>query len=550
MRTETTVFIVGAGPVGMCLALLLDRLGVDSIVVERSPGTTTHPKARGLNARTMEIFRIWGLEESIRARSFSRNGPIIRWCEKLSGPFVGATHPAASNIGPTPGCLVAQDAIEAVLEEALHSLAHVELRRRSELVEFEQEDDKVTCRVRDAESNADDFVSARFMVACDGANSAVRDQLGIEMRGPQELAVFANHYFRAELGHVAHTRETLGYLVRPSDPEKHSFDLLPASADGSRFLYQQRLEPFDGEALTERELVEFMREAWEMPELDVERINVNYWRMSAQVAENFRSGNVFLAGDAAHRFPPTGGMGLNSGVQDVHNLAWKIAFVVSGAASPRLLDTYELERRPVAESNTAWSTDNFRRMNDIRDAYLRRTENPLAWREAVIDMDKQLHADGQAAGYTYERGALIRGDELSLPHDSRYYWPSDRPGARFPHVWLDPELTKSSIDWFDQDLVLVCGPEGNQWRIAGEEAAAGGYPLTVRELPNLGGPFTIDLDGAVLVRPDGHVAWQSPAKSGDTDYGAVLRWSLDTVLFREQAGSVCASVGDTKGKSR
>lgn len=276
-----------------------------------------------------------------------------------------------------------------------------------------------------------------------------------------------------------------------------------------------------------------------MPTLRVEPINVNFWRMSAQVAQKFRGGNIFLAGDAAHRFPPTGGMGLNSGAQDVHNLAWKLAFVLGGTADASLLDTYEMERRPVALANTAWSVGNFKRLGRVTEAYYRRHEDPVGWRETIVDLDNHLHSEGQAMGYIYEKGALIDDGEPPMPPDPRYYWPTDRPGARFPHAWQDAALTLSTIDWFDSEFVLVCAPDAAAWRSAGESLAATGVPLAVRTLFDLGGPFSISSEGAVLVRPDGHVAWRS--RTSTPDPSSVLRDVLQVVL-RGNVGAEPAAV--------
>lgn len=522
------VLIIGGGPVGLSMALALDRFGIPCTVIERSPTTTAHPRARGLSGRTMEIYRVWGIEEAVRSLRLAPYASVIQFCEHITGPFIGTTHPDISYSTAASRCLVAQDAIEAKLAEAIQKARHVDLRRRHELVDLSQDENGVTACVHNLETGEATSIRARYAIACDGASSRVRKALGIEMDGPAELARFANHYFKADLGHIPHTVGVLAYQVYSPDPTKAPAQFLPASADGTHFIYQQRLMKESDRALTDDQLIEFVRGHWGMPTLKVEPINVNHWRMSAQVARKFRDGNVFLAGDAAHRFPPTGGMGLNSGTQDVHNLAWKLAFVLRGIASARILDTYELERRPVAQSNTDWSVGNFKRLTRITEALHRRHEDPLGWREAIIDMDNHLHSEGQALGYIYEQGALIDDGEPPLPVDHRYYWPTDRPGARFPHMWQNASRTESTIDWFDLEFVMVCAPKATAWRAAGDALAAEGAPLKVKTLFDLGGPLSIAPDGAVLVRPDGHVAWR--ARSGAAAAQQTLLDALQVVL--------------------
>jgi putative polyketide hydroxylase/tetracenomycin A2 monooxygenase-dioxygenase len=238
---------------------------------------------------------------------------------------------------------------------------------------------------------------------------------------------------------------------------------------------------------------------------------------------------VFVVGDAAHRFPPTGGFGLNSGVQDAHNLAWKLALVLRGLASERLLDSYDLERRPVAESNADFSTGNFRRFGETEKAI--RSGNPDRIRFWLNDMDKHLHSIGQALGFTYDQGAVIPDGTVRTGHDTRVYTPMDRPGSRFPHLWLDPARRQSTLDWFDKEFVVVTGPLGSEWLEAGRSVAGAlKLPLGLRMLPTAdpGDGFQIGLRGAVLVRPDGHVAWRMPWLP--TDPAKELAGALTTLL--------------------
>ncbi|WP_268248626.1 FAD-dependent monooxygenase [Streptomyces brasiliensis] len=510
---EVPVLIVGAGPVGMSLALLLERFEVESLVVERHPTTTPHPKAYGCTARTMEHFRVWGIEDRVRGAGLPPGSDVIAWCESLSGPIVALTHPEPSVNTPAPKSIVPQDAIEEALDDALDARPGVDLRRQTRLESFVQDDDGVTALLRRLGDGEELTVRARFMVGCDGGSSTVRDLLGIEMEGPGALQRRATHYFRAAVGHMPHVRDVIGFLCRPRD--RPALDVLGTGPDGDRWRFIQWLKDDDEQPYSEEHLIALVREYWGIPDLHVEPINVQVWNMSAQVAKQFRQGWVFLAGDAAHRFPPAGGIGMNSGIQDVHNLAWKLVAVLAGHAGDALLDSYHTERHPLAWSNTNWSVEGFDRIEEMDKIFHNRDVDPDPWRELLIDQDKQIHCEGQAMGFVYADGAVVDDGSALPPQQPRYYWPTDRPGARFPHFWIDASHEVSSIDWFDTEFVLVCGPDATAWQQAGNKLAeTTPVPLVVRVLPHMVGPLTIERDGAVLVRPDGHVAWRAK-RAGD-----------------------------------
>jgi tetracenomycin A2 monooxygenase-dioxygenase len=513
---EVPVLVVGGGPAGMSLALLLGRFGVESLLVERRSATTTHPKSRGCHARTMEQFRVWGIEERVRRAGLPQESDVACWCESLNGPLVAYTQPAPTVNSPAPRSIVPQDAVEETLDHALSQYACADVRRSTELIDLTQDSVGVTARLRRIPDGHEYEVRAKYLVGCDGASSRVRSILGVVMDGPEQMALMANHYYRADVSHLPHVRSAIGFLVRPRDRSKEDTIVLATGPTGDRWLAVQKLR--DGQApMSEARLVESVREQWGIPDLPVERINVMNWKMSAQVAQQFRKDRVFLAGDAAHRFPTAGGNGLNSGVQDVHNLAWKLVAVLSGYGDDALLDTYESERRPVAQSNTEFAVTNQRRIDQMDEAFRHREHDPHTWRQLLADQDKQLHSDGQSMGYIYTDGAIVDDGSPIPPHDPQRYWPTDRPGARFPHFWMDVDRTESTIDWFDTAFVLVCGPDADQWQHAGEALAPQvKAPLIVRRLPHLLGPLSIDRDGAVLVRPDGHVAWRA-ARSGSAN---------------------------------
>lgn len=512
---RTSVMIVGGGPVGLAMGLLLDRFGIDAIIVEKSPTTTDHPKSRGCWVRTMEIFRQWGIEQAIRDRGLQDKSDMFVQVESIAGREISRSRPEP-NLGQTPAwkSLVAQDAVEEEIYKVIEHSNLVQVHFSTEFVGFEEVEDGVICEIRSVETGRSEYWHAKYLLACDGAGSRTRRNAGIEMEGPATLAVIQNEYWRGDLSRFPLAREAAGYMVysnQPGMPPRASI-LNTNGKDRWLSLLQigwekdERPRPW-----TDAEMIEIIRKQAGVPDLDVTLLNRSIWRMSRQVANNFRGRRVFLVGDAAHRFPPTGGFGLNSGVQDAHNLAWKLVYVLRGQASDKLLDSYDVERRPVAQSNADFSYGNMIRFRRIDDAV--RSGNEDRIRFWVNDLDNHLHSIGQALGFSYEEGAVIPDGTPRGGHLTRVYTPSDRPGGRFPHVWLDMARKHSTLDWFDKEFTVVTGPLGDDWLEAGREVTEKtGTPLNLRKLPNAHAADGIHmgLRGAVLVRPDGHVAWRMP----------------------------------------
>lgn len=527
-RIDVPVLVVGGGPVGMAISVVLARCGVQSLVVERNPSTTEHPKSRGCTTRSMETFRLWGIEEQVRAGALpgSETGSWI--CESITGRLIGTTRPNSTNAhSPTSKSMVAQDVIEVALDELVTTFPQCDLRRSAELVDFEQDDETVIARIRSVETGQESEVRARYMVACDGAGSGVRRTLGIEMIGPDVLGTLANYYYWAETSHIPQAHRAFIYIVQPSDPSVPSARIAPSGPSADRWLWIHPLKSPDEPLLTEEEVIAHTRVHWGIPDLEVKLINTMRWRMSAQIPETFRRGRVFLCGDAAHRFPPAGGMGLNSGLQDAVNLGWKLAFVVQGQAGDSLLDTYEPERRLIAESNNEWSQGNAARLPRVEDVF--RGDDEIAIRAALDEFSLHMTSEGQGHGRVYVEGAFIPDGRPQLPHDPTTYWPTDQTGAWFPHMWLDVDLQHSTKDWFDTRFVLVCGPAASAWQQAGESVASElDAVLDVKVMPMLAGAFSFGTDGAVLVRPDGIVAWHPPA--GTVDLARSLRDAVRTIL--------------------
>jgi hypothetical protein len=376
----------------------------------------------------------------------------------------------------------------------------------------------------------------------------VRERLGIPMLGPDGIGNLLNVYFHADLGRFIEGREGALYLiVNPETP-----GVFIALDNQCRWLFNTPFHLEAGETLadfTPERCTAIVRRAAGDPRLAVDVRSVDPWVMRSQVAERYRAGRVFLLGDAAHRFPPTGGFGMNTGVQDAHNLAWKLAGVLQGWAGEALLDTYEAERRPVGQSNADQSLKNTRQM-PVPARRGATEENPLAaveddtpagqaLRDAIASgigrTREHFSAQGQAKGFAYGSAAILPDGREAGEGQSTVerYVPSARPGSQAPHAWIDsphaplrgapgPTAPRSLLDLYGPRFTLVAGPRGEAWRAS---AARSGMPLDVWVVGSDVVPrdvdwcalYGVEADGAVLVRPDGHVAWRAPSRPPDAD---------------------------------
>ena len=536
---DIPVLISGGGPVGLTASLLLSQHGVRSLLVERHPSTALTPKARGINARTMEVFRQCGIDTAVRDAGLQegRLGLIV-WTETLAGKEIERRVPGRAtekNMAATPvkNCLCAQDDLEPVIRRFAEAAGPATLRFNTELTSFSQRPGAVTGLLTDRTTAVETPFTARYLIAAEGAQSRVRRALAVNMTGTEKVYDSVNILFHADLTQwVAHRPAAL-YFVEQQDL-RGTFLTINGRDRWGFLIHSVKQYGWQPKDFTPGFCAELIRKAAGVPDLAVSVLGVSPWEASAIVADQYRVGNVFLAGDAAHEMPPTGGFGLNTGVQDVHNLAWKIAAVLRGKADEKLLDSYHAERQPLGRIITQNALANALSMGrNVRQS------NVLPRREF-------LNEQGLIFGASYQSMAVVPDGTppVAVGDPVTDYVPSARPGSRAPHVWLMRGNEQiSSIDLFGPHFVLLAGRDGGAWRQAAQGIATSLPPLMASTIGRDGDlvdtdgnwhdAYGVDTDGAVLIRPDGHVAWRS--RSGASNPGEVLRAALDRLFGRMPA---------------
>lgn len=514
---STPCLIVGAGPAGLTTALLLAQQGVHSLVVERYPTRLGAPKAHAVNPRTLEICRAAGIEwERFRAKAPPGDeGHYVRFVTRLAGEELGVMtyerqDPAMLDLTPTPLLNIPQPEFEEILLEEVACRPEVEIRRGEEWQASRTTDGGVTSTIARRESGETYEVESRYLVAGDGAGSRIRESMGIEMQGAPSLGSAVMIHFSADLSPLVGERPAVLYWAL--DPDV--LGTFIAYDIRSTWVLMHMTGPRTPENPTPEWALEEVRHAIgpEAADVDITIKDISPWTMSAQVAAAYRSGPVFLVGDAAHRFPPTGGLGLNTGVADAHNLAWKIAACEKGWASPSLLDTYEAERKPVAQNNTTQSVLNAVQLGTLVSSVqsqpdlLHTSEGRNHISAQISEMHNHFDSLRLQLGYVY--GEPDHDADRAV-HD---FVPSTKAGARLPHAWVKRDGARTStLDLLDPSgFTILAAGDAESWPSLPDSHGA---PISCQRLgldfaDTQGGcARTLGLAGsnALLVRPDGHI---------------------------------------------
>ncbi|WP_225780940.1 FAD-dependent monooxygenase [Xenophilus sp. Marseille-Q4582] len=545
---DVPVLIVGGSLVGLASAMFLARHGVPCLVVEKHRGTAIHPRAGYFQLRTMELMREAGIEHQVRAAAlalYDADGSMNA-VETLAGREIANYIPninhGVADVSPARRLFMPQQVLEPLMLERARELG-AQFLHATELIDFEQDASCVTATVRQVDSGETRRIRARYMVACDGNRSPVREKLGIAMQGHGLMSRSITIYFRADCSRALRGRN-LGVIYVNNAHVRGFFRLEKTGLGGFLVVFNVgdiKTDPaarWVADSITTEGAAELVRKAVGEDDLEVQVLDVAKWRAVCEVAEQYQHGRVFIAGDAAHTMTPTGGFGGNTGIQDAHNLAWKLAFVHRGLADPSLLDTYEAERQPVGELA-------------IEQAYNR----------YVLRSDPDLGTDGMQAAvpdmhieFNRYRSHAVRAEADYVDDGKPDIDPRGSfglPGTRAPHMeLLQGQQVISTLDLLGRDFVLLVGPEGHPWLQAARDASArSGVPVmahlinrgaTVGELVDLHGDFSvpfwtaygIEASGAVLVRPDGYVGWRQ--RHHVADAALQLADALQSILQGQQ----------------
>ncbi len=518
---ETEVLVVGAGPVGAALAGDLGTRGVRCCLIEATDGQVFDPRLHSVSVRTMELARRWGITTDLRNCGWPHgHSQDIAYVTSIAGhelgriawPSIAEMQPPADS--PTFAQRCPQTWFNAILQRFAQNQAPVQVSFLNRLERFEQDGEGVTAWVRDIATERLGTIRARYMVACDGARSQVREQLGIQRQYKSQLGHSAEIVFRSpQLAQHNGPREAGRYNV--VSPAGLSKSLLPI--DG-RDLYRMTLIA-EGSRVSREGIIGAIRESIGNDDIAFEPVNdVIPWISGVTSASSFRTGRVFLAGDAAHTMPTTGGMGMNTGILDGFDLSWKLHACLRGWGGPGLLDSYEVERRQGADRTSEMASEIYRdwlalepQLRACGDAIHADSAHGRAVRselgaKLVAVFTREFNSIGGALGYRYNDSPICIPDGSDEPADSlSCFTPSSRPGHRAPHVWIGEE--RSTLDLFGGGFCILQsgGPPDGAERLA-QSAASRAVPARYHRLPDAAREkypchYTI-------VRPDRHVAWR------------------------------------------
>lgn len=583
--STTDVLVVGAGPFGVTTAIALAQQGVRVRMVSRAPWVANTPRAHITSQRTMEVFRDLGLEQAAKnvATPWDQMGDGLL-AVSLTGPEIARMPAWGSGFerhgeyvrnSPCEYLDIPQDRIEPVLVDAAGKQGVV-ISYHTELVDFEQDDEGVTAVLRHRTSGAEETVRAAYLVGADGARSQVAEKIGLPFEGHTNRAGTLYTQFRADLSqYVEHRPAILHWFFNPEmNVGEIGLGLLRCTKPWTEWISGWGFLIEDGvPEPTDEEVADRIRQLVGVPDLEIEIFNRMLWYVNQQYATQYSRGRVHCGGDATHRHPPSSGLGLNTCVQDAHNLAWKLAYVLKGQAGPALLESYSPERAPVGRQivlRANQSRLDYKALRDCLDTsgpadpitnaldnLNAPTEEGVRRREQLEDAlqlkEHEWNAEGVEKNQRYVSDAVI--PDPSLPEEEvwerdveLYHQPTTRPGAKLPHAWLVDHHGRrvSTLDVVGKGrFTLVTGQAGVAWREAAEQLGLDFLDVVqVGTDPDAQDPYhdwhrrrEIHEAGALLVRPDAVIAWRCPEAVWDAGQAhTLLTEAVDRVLDRAGRG--------------
>lgn len=587
MKTQTRVLIVGGGGAGLTASMLLSQLGIDHILVSALPHTSLLPKAHILNQRTMEIFEELGVAEPILARSTpAEQMKSTAWYAGVTGPHDGYgrrlgrlevwgggyTDPDFIAASPFRTANLPQIRLEPVLKQRAEDMGG-DIRFGHEVTNYQQDDEGVTVEVRVRESGETYQVRCEYLLGCDGGRT-IGKLSGIELEGQRLLMRMVSSHISYDFSRFLQDEDVLiRWLVNPDFGGSWASGVLVAmgpeqwGTKSEEWVLHLQFAMNDESALDDAKVLERMRATLGIPDFSPEIHYISRWTMEGVLANKFKSGRVFVVGDAAHRHPPTGGLGLNSAVHDAYNLCWKLAAVLRGRAGPGLLETYGIERRPVDGANVETAVNaalnhfkvdqalslspektaeqNWQEIRPLWDDLPDSSRKRHALNSAIVSQTMEFRHHNIEFGYVYTSDAIVEdGTPASVPLDKvRIYQPSTKPGHPLPHAWIEREGRRVALNTLVHGgkFVLIAGENGQAWIEAAKKVAeALGIELIAVRIGILDGDYVdarcawtkqreISPEGAVIVRPDRYIGFRSVGAVADpkATLTAVLHQILD-----------------------
>ena len=582
------IAIIGGGPVGLVSSILLSQRGIPHVLFERHPSTSIHPKACGLNQRSIEIFRQMGIEDEIlrhrappntvcRTAWYTSLGPGGREIVARDAWGGGRYEEEYARASPSPYTVLPQIRLEPILQQKALELNPEGIHYGADVTGIVEQVDGVELTIKHRANSKPSKVKASYVIGADGGR-ALTESLGIEWEGERDIVDMVSGHFQAPISlHHPDPRVFITWFINPSLGGSIGTGYLyhlgpyPSKPKTEEWLFACAIRADEPKLFDENDMIKRIRDSLQIPNLDIKLRSISHWHVNSVTASRYRSpkGRVFLVGDAAHRIPPWGALGLNTGIQDVHNLVWKLGFALQGGQGEKwdmLLDSYHDERQPIGQRVGKSSLYNLTSHADVMDRALginrsHSVDDNLQAIEAFFDpqnsttgvekreavniaqevLDSEFHALGTEMGWFYPTADLdCEGDKArhdgQILEDGRMdyltYYPSTIPGHHLPHSWLTQEGSDkkiSTLDMLRPLKFLLLAREPDTW------SRFASHLVDIEVISGRHGCWK-DLDGSwaklcgvgpagvVLVRPDGIVAWRAQDSEFATKEDAVNRF--------------------------